>query len=167
MARVKAVAKAAQTRRLPLLTLRGMVLFPKMVLHFDVGREKSIFALNEAMNNDRLLFLAAQRDVRDEEPDGEDIYDVGVVAEIRQIIKSGGGLRVLVEGLYRAKLVELRDENTHFTTIVEEYPTKPLTNRARMTDALMRTLKDLFEEHSSMTPRMTNRGYARFHAQHC
>ncbi len=156
MARVKAVAKTMPSKKLPLLALRGMVLFPKMVLHFDVGREKSVYALNEAMNNNRLLFLAAQRDIRDEDPDGEDIYDIGVVAEIKQIIKSNGGLRVLVEGMYRARLLEMTDEGTFFTTLVEEYPTKPLTNARRtMTDALMRTLKDLFEEHSTMTPRMT------------
>ncbi len=154
MAKVKAVKQASS--RLPLLALRGMVLFPKMVLHFDVGREKSVFALNEAMNNDRMLFLVAQKDIRDEDPTGEEIYDVGVVAEIKQIIKSSNGLRVLVEGHYRARLISVSQEDPFFTAQIEEYPTKPVAGiRQPMLDALMRTLKDLFEEHSAMTPRMT------------
>ena len=145
-----------ETVCLPMLALRGMVLFPKMVLHFDVGREKSIYALNEAMGNDRLLFLCAQKDIRDEDPEGNEIYGVGVVAEIKQIIKSGAGLRVLVEGRYRAQLVRIIDDDPFFSAEIEDYPLKPLKNvRRHMLDALMRTLKDLFEEHGSMTPRMT------------
>lgn len=144
------------TIRIPLLAMRGMVLFPQMVLHFDVGREKSIFALNEAMNNDRMLFLAAQTDIRDEDPDGEQIYRVGVVAEIKQIIKSRDHLRVLVEGHYRARLVEIVEDEPYFEAIVEEYPAKSHKSVAKtMLDALMRTVKDLFEEYSMMTPRMT------------
>lgn len=145
-----------QPVRIPLLAMRGMVLFPQMVLHFDVGREKSIFALNEAMNNDRMLFLAAQTDIRDEDPDGRQIYQVGVVAEIKQIIKSRDHLRVLVEGQYRARMVELVEEEPYFEVLVEKFPTKTFGHISKtMLDALMRTVKDLFEEYSTLTPRMS------------
>lgn len=142
--------------KIPLLAMRGMVLFPQMVLHFDVGRDKSILALNEAMNNDRMVFLVAQKDIRDEDPTGEQLYDVGVVAEIKQIIKAHNHLRVLVEGQYRGKTVRIVEDEPFFEAMVEEYPTvKPKGPRKPMTDALMRTVKDLFDEYSQMTPRMT------------
>ena len=142
--------------RLPVLALRGMVLFPQMVLHFDVGRDKSIYALNEAMNNDRLLMITAQRDLRDEDPNGEEIYGIGVVAEIKQIIKTQGHLRVMVEGHYRARIAEMTTQETFLEAMIESYPTKSVRgSRSRMISALMRALKDLFEEYSAMTPRMT------------
>lgn len=87
---------------MPLLALRGLVVFPEMVLHFDVGRKKSIQALNEAMSGDQLIFLVTQRDIKDDEPGENELYSVGVVAKIRQILQlSGDNVRVLVEGLYR------------------------------------------------------------------
>ena len=143
--------------RLPVLAMRGMVLFPQMVLHFDVGRDKSILALNEAMGESRLLFLSAQKDIRDEDPTGEQIYKVGVVAEIKQIIKTKGHLRVLVEGQYRARIANMVGSDPYFTADIEEYPMKnhKKGTGTKMLSALMRTLKDLFEEYSNMTPRMT------------
>ena len=142
--------------RLPLLAMRGMVLFPQMVLHFDVGRDKSIYALNEAMNEDRMIFLTAQKDIRDEDPVGERIYNIGVVGEIKQIIKSQNHLRVLVEGRYRAKSLELVDRGEYFEACVEAFPLKTARGVSKkMTDALMRTVKDLFQEYGMMTPRMS------------
>ena len=141
--------------RLPVLAMRGMVLFPQMVLHFDVGREKSVFALNEAMNENRMIFLSAQKDIRDEDPSGNDIYRVGVVAEVKQIIKSHAGLRVLVEGNYRARLVEMVQQDPCFFGIIEPYPTRAVQSRRPMIDALMRTVKDLFDEYSQFAPRVT------------
>jgi ATP-dependent Lon protease len=136
--------------------MRGMVLFPKMVLHFDVGRDKSIYALNEAMNGDRIIFLSAQRDIRDEDPAVEDIYTTGVVAEIKQIIKSPNHLRVLVEGIYRARALEFTEQEPFYEVMAEEYPLKSQKGvSGNMIDALMRTLKDLFQEYSMMAPRMS------------
>ncbi|MCL2579248.1 MAG: endopeptidase La [Oscillospiraceae bacterium] len=146
----------SSTVRLPLLAMRGMVLFPQMVLHFDVGRDKSIYALNEAMGRDRMIFLSAQKDIRDEDPDGDGIYEIGVVGEVKQIIKSNDHLRVLVEGRYRAKSVELIDKGDFFEACLEEYPLKSNKGASKkMTDALMRTVKDLFQEYGMMTPRMS------------
>ena len=98
--------------RVPVLALRGLVLFPHMVLHFDVGREKSLHALNMAMNGDRKIFLVAQIDQNEENPSMDGLYKVGTVAEIRQIVRSQGeSLRVLVEGCYRGKLIDMFEED--------------------------------------------------------
>lgn len=141
--------------KMPMLVLRGLVLFPEMVLHFDVGREKSILALNEVMNASRQIFLVAQKDIRDDEPKIEDIYKIGVVAQVKQIIKSQSGTwRVLVEGLYRAKMQEIISETPYFEVMIIPFPLKPLRKKSAMCDALMRTVKELFEEYCYLTPRM-------------
>lgn len=142
-------------KAIPILAMRGMVLFPNMVLHFDVGREISILALNDAMDNDRNIFLTAQDDIKEDDPTPENINKVGVVAEIKQIIKSKGYFRVLVEGKYRAKIVEFSQQEPFLEGVVEEYPTSNVSGDPKYMQALMRTLKDLFEEYSSKTPRMT------------
>ncbi len=142
--------------KLPMLALRGLVLYPKMVLHFDVGREKSILALNEAMARKQLVYLVAQKDIRDDNPTPNQIYKVGVVAQIKQILKTQGETaKVLVEGKFRAKTLEVTDTEPFFQALVQEYPLRP--NRARtsmLASALMRTVKDKFEEFVSLSPRM-------------
>lgn len=141
---------------IPMLALRGLVLFPKMVLHFDVGREKSVSALNEAMKTDQKIFLVAQKDIKIDAPEVGDLYEVGVVAEVRQILKAQGNtLRVLVEGSYRAKLVEVLEGGNFLTAVVEKYPLKvPRLPRTALCDALMRTVKELFEEYCYLMPKM-------------
>ena len=152
------IKKELQTRVLPMIALRGLVLYPKMVLHFDVAREKSILALNEALAADRLIFLTAQKDVSDDNPGEEDIYHVGVVASIKQVLKSQNDknvLRVLVEGIYRGRVLEVTSTSPYFLAKVEEYPLKSTRIRkSMMCDALMRTVKDLFEEYCYLTPKM-------------
>ncbi|MEM1483370.1 endopeptidase La [Oscillospiraceae bacterium PP1C4] len=141
---------------MPMLVLRGLVLFPQMVLHFDVGREKSILALNQVMSADRKIFLVAQRNIRDDEPKADSLYKVGVVAQVKQIIKSQGGTwRVLVEGMYRAKTLEVISEKPYFEGVIVPFPLKITRSvKSAMCDALMRTVKDLFEEYCFLTPRM-------------
>ncbi len=146
-----------KTARLPMLALRGLVVYPNMVLHFDVGRKKSVLALNEAMGNNQLVFLVTQKDIREDEPKDYDLYSVGVVAEVRQILKMpGDSLRVLVEGLYRAKLVDIIQEDPFMSAMVEELPLKTIRTKSQRdtTEALMRAVKDLFEEYSYLTPQM-------------
>ncbi|MDD2956557.1 MAG: endopeptidase La [Oscillospiraceae bacterium] len=140
---------------LPMLALRGLVLFPKMILHFDVGREKSIRALNAAMKSGQQIYLAAQKDIQTDDPQESDLYSVGVVAEVRQILKaSGNTLKVLVEGVYRARTVELLEKEPYWTARVEEYPLKnPKIRNTLLSDALMRTIKELFEEYCYLTPK--------------
>lgn len=100
----------ANTRKnytLPLIPVRGLVVFPFMVLHFDVAREKSIAALEAAMKHDQLVMLSAQKNIAIEEPNEEDIYEIGCIAKVKQMLKvPGGTIRVLVEGVKRAKIVK-------------------------------------------------------------
>ena len=94
-----------QAIKMPLLPLRGMVVFPYMIIHLDAGRERSVAALERAMTENRRVLLCAQRDPDVNEPKREDLYDVGTVAEVRQLLKMpGGAFRVLVEGICRAEL---------------------------------------------------------------
>ncbi len=142
--------------KVPMLALRGLVLYPRMVLHFDVGREKSILALNEAMSKKQLIYLVAQKDVRDDNPKAAQLYRVGVVAQIKQILKTQSeAVKVLVEGKFRAKTLEVVENAPFYQAVVQEYPLKP--NRGRtsmMANALMRTVKDQFDEYVSLSPRM-------------
>ena len=102
---------------LPLLALRGLVVFPGMLLHFDVGRKKSILALNEAMGGDQTIFLVTQKDIADDDPDQSQLYSVGVVAKIRQVLKlPGDSLRVLVEGDVYKRQVYDRNRDFYTTT---------------------------------------------------
>ena len=99
---------------LPLIPLRGMSIFPHMVIHFDVGREKSINALEKAMVEDSLIFLCAQKDAKVEEPSSEEYYHTGTIAKIKQMLKlPGGSIRVLVEGINRGKILDLVEEEDY------------------------------------------------------
>lgn len=142
--------------KVPMLALRGLVLYPKMVLHFDVGRERSILALNEAMSKKQLIYLVAQKDVRDDEPKSAQLYRVGVVAQIKQILKTQSeAVKVLVEGKFRARTIEVAETGPFYQAVVQEYPLKPQRGRpSMMASALMRTVKDQFDEYVSLSPRM-------------
>ncbi|WP_177504884.1 endopeptidase La [Anaerosinus sp.] len=110
------------TRKLPLLPLRGIMVFPYMIIHLDVGREKSIAALEEAMVQDRIIMLAAQKDASTDNPTPEDIFKIGTVAEVKQLLKlPGGTIRVLVEGLYRAEITEYVTDSSHYEVEVKEF----------------------------------------------
>jgi ATP-dependent Lon protease len=147
----------AASLRLPMLALRGMVIFPKTVMHFDVGRKKSIIALNEAMADNQLVYLAAQQDIRVEEPGPEDLYQVGVVAEVRQVLKMPNDtLRVLVEGLYRARAASYDQAGGTVYAMAEDFPAQPVPEEDKvLAEALMRTAKDLFEDYCYFLPKMS------------
>ena len=138
------------TLTLPVLPLRGLVVFPNMFIHFDVGREKSINALKAAVNNDRRIFLVAQRDAAVAEPSDDDVYKVGVVAEIRQVLKTPDNTtRVLVEGLYRAKLNDFRALTDFYTSIVTPIEEKSIENREIYKETLIRRVKNEFFKYAS------------------
>ena len=145
-----------ETKTLPMIAMRGIVLFPNMILHFDVGRKKSIAALEEVMKGDRTVFLSAQKNIEEDEIDAKGVNKVGVVAEVRQVLKSDEDtVRVLVEGKYRAKLVDVVSENPYFIVQVEEYPLKTIKpKKSILCAALMRTVKDLFNEYTYLVPKM-------------
>ena len=95
---------------LPLLPLRGLTVFPHMILTFDVGREKSINALDEAMMNNQLIFLTTQKDAKVDSPDVDDIYKAGTISRVKQLLRlPGNTIRVLVEGLNRAEVRSMSD----------------------------------------------------------
>ena len=99
-----AIETEERVTMLPVLPLRGLVVFPGTVLSFDVGRKKSSAALKAAMERDQLIFAVAQKEIYIEDPDVNDLYEVGCVVKIRQVLKiADNAVRVLVEGLYRAK----------------------------------------------------------------
>jgi ATP-dependent Lon protease len=105
---------------LPLIPLRGVTIFPNMVLHFDVGRKKSIEAIDVAMLNNEDIFLVAQTDIEKDDPTKEDLTDIGTLCKIKQIIKLPGDImRVLVEGNARGKVKEYLDNEEYFEVIVE------------------------------------------------
>ncbi len=134
-----------QLRKMPLLPLRGILVFPYMIIHLDVGREKSISALEEAMVHDRLIMLASQRDAQNDKPLPEDIFNVGTVAEIKQLLKlPGGTIRVLVEGLHRAEIVRYAGLEPFYLVEICEYDgNEPKTPEI---EALTRTAISQFEQ---------------------
>ena len=96
---------------IPLIPLRGLTVFPSVVVHFDVGREKSIAAIEQAMLEEQEVFLAAQKDSAIEDPSKDDIYTIGTICKIKQILKmNDNSIRVLVEGKVRGKITEYIDE---------------------------------------------------------
>ena len=107
--------------KMPVLALRGMTVFPEQTVHFDIGRVKSALALENAMKNDQLLFLAPQKQINDEDPGLSDLYPIGCVARVKQILRSQGeNIRVLVTGLYRARILELNQTDPFLRGAVEK-----------------------------------------------
>ena len=93
--------------KMPVLALRGMTVFPEQTVHFDIGRVKSALALEASMKSDQSIFLVSQKNIVNDDPDFKDLYPIGTVAKIKQILRSQGeNIRVLVTGLYRAKIID-------------------------------------------------------------
>lgn len=137
----------AEKVTLPLVPLRGVVVFPNMIMHLDVGREASVNALEAAMVGSRRVFLVAQLDMENEDPTEEDLYNVGTVSEIRQIIKlPDGNVRVLVEGMTRGVVKEYRDlEDRKYVEIDLELH-EDTWKDSMETEALVRGVVHQFEE---------------------
>ncbi|MCM1133277.1 MAG: endopeptidase La [Ruminococcus flavefaciens] len=138
------------------ITMRGLVAFPKMVLHFDVARDKSVASIEKALKNNEKIFLVAQHESYVENPKASDLYKIGVVAEIKQVLKLPDNImKVLVEGVYKAKLVRLLDDEE---TVRAEIRRIPTYSRAKADEvrsqALVRAVKDAFEEYARFVPRM-------------
>ncbi|AXI09608.1 endopeptidase La [Oceanobacillus zhaokaii] len=141
-------------KQIPLLPLRGLLVFPSMVLHLDVGRDKSIAALEQAMMEDQTIVLAAQKKVSLDDPEPNDIYRVGTVAMVKQMLKlPNGTLRVLVEGLYRAEIIQYID--TEDTFIAEISQLEDAHGDAAEEEALMRSLLAQFEQYIKVSRKIT------------
>ncbi len=140
--------------KMPLLPLRGLIVFPSMVLHLDVGRDKSIASLEQAMLADQYIFLASQKKMNSDDPNPADIYNVGTVAKIKQITKLPNGTqRVLVEGFYRAGIVRYLEKEENFIVEVEEK--EDIVGNAFETEALMRTLLEQFQQYIKVSRKLT------------
>lgn len=143
-----------EVKIIPMLPLRGVLVFPYTVIHLDVGRKKSINAIEEAMLDNKKIFLATQKEAQTDDPDEDDIFTVGTVAEVRQILKMPGGtMRVLVEGLYRAETIEYISHEPYMEVKVRQY-FENNTVKAPETEALMRTLISQFEQYVRMSKKI-------------
>ena len=141
-------------RRFPLLPLRGLLVYPSMVLHLDVGREKSVKALEKAMIEDNLILLCSQSEVNIEEPKQEDIFRIGTVAKVRQMLKlPNGTIRVLVEGMERAEVLQYTDNEEYYEVIARELPELEMDDPE--IDALMRTVLSQFEYYINLSKKVT------------
>ncbi|MBQ9384535.1 MAG: endopeptidase La [Ruminiclostridium sp.] len=147
--------RAAVKHTLPMITMKGLVVFPGMVLNFDVTRPKFIEAVKTACLTDKRIFLVTQNDFDIEDPHRADLFDVGVVAEIRQILKTPDKVtRVLVQGLFRAKLSHMSEFESYNSAIVTELPEKPFDMEEKLSYAYERTLKMLFSDYMSYVPKI-------------
>ncbi|OKL38270.1 endopeptidase La [Domibacillus mangrovi] len=142
--------KAETMYTVPLLPLRGMHVYPTMVLHLDVGRDRSIEALETAMMNDQLVFLSAQKDPELDDPSGEDVYEVGTLTKVKQMLKlPNGTIRVLVEGLNRGKLISVVDQTSFYEAVVEVHEEE--NEKDAEIEALMRMLLKQFEQYVKLS----------------
>lgn len=143
----------SEIKVLPLLPLRGILVFPYMVIHLDVGREKSVVAVEESMIHDRIIFLATQKEAQTDDPGQNDIFDIGTVAEVKQLLKlPGGTIRVLVEGLARARVRSFITNEPYFQVEVEQYFESFQKNNE--IEALMRSLVYQFEQYVKLSKRI-------------
>ena len=141
---------------MPVLALRGLTIFPNMLLHFDVGRGASIKALDEAMSEGLPIFLVAQRDLTVEEPGEKDLYTVGTVSNVKQILRlPGDNVRVMVEGSHRGRLVSLNKTAPFLQGEVEVLAVPEHARNTPRTEALIRSTYELFERYAELSPRMT------------
>ncbi|MBS3897981.1 MAG: endopeptidase La [Dethiobacter sp.] len=144
---------AENTKILPLLPLRGILVFPNMVLHLDVGRERSVNALEQAMVDDNKVLLVTQKEARVDDPAPEDIYSMGTIAQIKQMLKlPGGTIRVLVEGLSRAYVRDFVEADPFFKVHAEEVPED--TTKNIEVEALMRSVTYQFEQYIKLSKKI-------------
>lgn len=140
------------------VTMRGLVAFPKMVMHFDVAREKSVKSIECAVKGSGKIFLVAQKEAYTDNPKASDLYKTGVVAEIKQVLKLPDNImKVLVQGVYKAKLVRFIDNGEKIMSEVKRVPaySKVKYDEAEA-EALMRSVKNAFEHYASFFPKMPN-----------
>ncbi|WP_231516511.1 endopeptidase La, partial [Bacillus sp. MBGLi79] len=144
---------------MPLLPLRGLLVYPTMVLHLDVGREKSVQALEQAMMNDHMIFLATQKDISIDEPDEDEIFTFGTYTKIKQMLKlPNGTIRVLVEGLQRARILEYHDLDEYTSVKIERIDEE--TEKDVEDEALMRTLLDHFDQYIKISKKISAETFA-------
>ncbi|MFJ7731443.1 endopeptidase La [Lysinibacillus sp. NPDC097231] len=144
-----------KTTNVPLLPLRGLLVYPSMVLHIDVGRNRSVAALEQAMLEDQLILLVTQKEMHDEQPEEQDLYTIGTIAYVKQMLKlPNGTLRILVEGVARASWSNYRALEKY--TVVDIDVKEETIARDVETQALMRTLLTYFERYAKASNKITS-----------
>ena len=144
-------------KSIPLVALRGMTLLPSMIVHFDISRAKSIQAVEKAMLRDQKVFVVTQKNPEVSDPEAKDLYRIGTVVLIKQVIKMPKNIfRVLAEGLERAELTCLSEENGALWAEVMTFsPEQPQDIDAYSQEAMLRGLKDIFTEYSRVNPKLS------------
>ncbi len=143
-----------KTTNVPLLPLRGLLVFPSMVLHIDVGRNRSVAALEQAMLEDQMILLVTQKEMHDEQPEEQDLYAIGTMAYVKQMLKlPNGTLRILVEGVARASWKNYHALENY--TLVDIDVKEDLLDKDVETQALMRTLLTYFEKYAKSSNKIT------------
>ena len=138
------------TETLPLLALRGLSVFPGMLLNFDVERSISTNALDSASDSDRRIFLLAQKDISKETPSKRDLYEIGTICYVKQILKTpGGGMKVLVEGKCRARMLNMIEDRKYFLAEVMPIYEEPVQVNSARVEALMRKSIGLFDTYTT------------------
>ena len=146
-------ASPVETQSLPLLPLRDVVVFPHMVIPLFVGRPRSIRALEAAMEAGKSIMLAAQKSAGKDDPTPDDVYEIGCIATILQMLKlPDGTVKVLVEGAQRARVASIQDADTHFTS--EVMPIEPDASVGAEIEALRRSVAALFEQAIRLSPQL-------------
>lgn len=150
--------KKKEEKKVPLLPLRGLLVFPTMVLHIDVGRERSVAALEQALLTDNMVFLATQKEMSVEQPEETDLYEIGTLAHVNQMIKlPNGTIRVLVEGIERAAWKNYKEDKNYTVVQVETSPDE--TEKTAEHEALMRMLLQYFEKYTKVSKKVTTETY--------
>ena len=145
------------TSTMPVIALRGLTVFPNVLIHFEVSRDISIKALETAMSAGSPVFLVGQKDISVEEPELDDLYQVGTVSSVRQILRMpGDNVRVMVEGQGRGRLLQLLRTEPHLEAQVQEIPDQEESGRrTARTEALMRSTYELFQQYAELAPKMS------------
>lgn len=133
----------------PAMALRGLVAFPDMLLTFDVGRKKSVHALQFAMDKNVPIYLVTQKDISVEDPNKTHLYEMGCLCRVRQVLKMpDGGAKVLVKGVYRARHLNFVDNGSHYVATIEKCEDKPIKNREVYIESLVRRIRNEFERYA-------------------
>ena len=139
----------------PVLSLRGLTVFPQLLLHFDVGRDASIRALEEAMDENREIFLVTQRDLTVENPEERDLYTIGTVAEVKQILRlPENGIRVMVAGRSRGRMLGVVSSKPYLTAEIELIPEPPVKGNSSRTEAVIRQVYHCLERYTELSDRV-------------
>ena len=138
--------------RLPLLALRGLCAFPGILLNFDIERDISTLAIDAAHSQGRRVFLVAQKDIMKESPKPDDLYKIGTICQIKQMLKMpGGGIKALVDGVKRARIITAEIENGYYVAEVEPIPEPAVPKKSAKTEALMRRCVGMFDTYASLS----------------